>query len=61
MDERPPSILERVFILLIVVAVGLLIVAGVLAALFTSCIEVGGPLFESVAVTIQFRLEVNSI
>ena len=61
MDKHPPSILEGVFILLVTVVTGLLIVAGVIAALYSSCIEIGGPLIESVGMTIPFGLEVDSI
>jgi hypothetical protein len=47
MDEHPPTILGKVFIFLATVAAGLLIVAGVVAALLSTCIEVGRPLLES--------------
>jgi len=47
MDEHPPTVLGKVFIFLLTVAVGLLIVAGLVLGLFSACIEVAKPLVES--------------
>lgn len=59
MNAHPPSIMERFYILFLTVLAGLLIVAGIVAAMVSSCIEVGGPVIESVAVTTPLALKTD--
>jgi len=47
MDEHPPSIAQKILIVICTALVGLLIILGIAAAIFSSCLEIVGPIIKS--------------
>jgi len=53
MDENPPSLLTGILIFVGTILVGWVIIAGIIVALFSSCIEIAKPIVESGAIVIS--------